>query len=97
MNRYYLKAGGSVCYDDSGITYPVSFNIDLETLLKLSGASEIKWMNQFGWDNQPEVLCFGFFVTDEEHARMSMLADIVNHMGLYIRDHWDYENKNLPW
>lgn len=97
MNRYYLHAMGSICYDNTGITFPEQLDFNLTQLAKLAGASEVHWERQFGWNNQPEVLCFGYFVTDDQQIYLSMLQTIVRPMGLLIKDHWNYEDKNLPF
>ena len=55
---FYLKAIGSTCYDESGITFPNKIKFDLKNLVWGRGAIFIKWGRQFGWANQPKVLSF---------------------------------------
>ena len=56
MKKYYVKATSSVCYDKTGITFPEKVSVNFDKLLK--DAENIQWENQFGWDNQPEVITF---------------------------------------
>lgn len=59
MRRYYMKALGSVCYDKIGITYPDEHKINFRNLLsKIIHKPKIKWVNQFNWNTQPQVLTF---------------------------------------
>lgn len=97
MNRYYLKALGTICYDKTGLTYPEQLTVDLEKIAKLAGASEIHWEQQFGFSNLPEVLCFGFFTDRDSFDRLSMFTDLMHPFGLMVKDHWSWESKNEPW
>lgn len=56
--KYYLKATGSTCYDETGITFPHEIKYDLFNLVWARGATYVKWGKQFGWSNQPRVLTF---------------------------------------
>lgn len=57
--RYYISASSSTCYDKSGITYPYVLAIDLAKLVKsIASKPATRWAKQFGWYNQPQVLCF---------------------------------------
>jgi hypothetical protein len=58
MKRYYIKALSCVCYDKTGITFPDKYELDLTTALKTCNCKNIRWAKQFGWKNQPRVLCF---------------------------------------
>lgn len=97
MNRYYIKATGSTCYDKSGLTYPNKLTIDLEQLVKLGDASEVHWEPHLNLDNLPEVLCFGYWVTEDQYDTMTMVSDIIYPMGLIIASHWDHVDQNEPW
>ena len=58
-NEYYLKATQSVCYDRNyGITFPVTIQLDFDSILIKHGATDISWQRQFGWSNQPMVICW---------------------------------------
>ena len=70
MKRYYLKALGSVCYSDFGITYPQKLAVNLKELLKLSGAKNIRWGKQYGWNNQPKVISFR--IDDKQLIRVNL-------------------------
>ena len=54
--EFYIRAYGSVCYDETGITFPSEFPIDWEEVT--AGASDVRWEHQNGWSNQPKVVCF---------------------------------------
>ena len=66
MKKYYLKGTGSVCYDQSGITFPLIISVDYADILTRYKISDIKWENQYGWRNQPEVLTF---MAEEENIK----------------------------
>jgi hypothetical protein len=93
MNRFYVKALGTICYDATGLTYPEELRIDLVKLAKLSDASEIHWENQFGWADQPQVLCMGFFTAYDAE----FYNNFVKPLGLMLKEHWDWEDRNQPW
>ncbi len=83
MKKYYLKATGSVCYEKSGITFPLVINVDYNEILSRYGATNLSWENQYGWSNQPEVLCF--FAEEENIKKLNEEIPI----GLIVVDHWD--------
>ncbi len=65
MKKYYIKATGSTCYDNTGVTFPhnESFQLQEEDMSAEKFVDElwgrnIRWENQFGWENQPQVLTF---------------------------------------
>ena len=57
-NRHYIRATGSVCYDQTGIVFPSQIALDFKALLSQLKKPQVKWEKQFGWFNQPEVLTF---------------------------------------
>jgi hypothetical protein len=58
MMKYYLKAGGDWCYDRNGLTFPLAVPIPFEAIVReMFETADIRWECQFGWINQPEVLC----------------------------------------
>ena len=81
--KYYLKATGSVCYDNSGITFPLIISVDYEEILSRFQISNISWENQYGWSNQPEVLTFW---AEEENVKQ-LNTEIP--IGLIVVEHWD--------
>lgn len=72
MKKYYLKAIGSTCYDETGITFPNKIEYDLRLAVWQRGALYVKWGRQFGWANQPKVVTFR---TDEP-----AILDFIQHM-----------------
>ena len=82
-NRYYIKATGSVCYDDTGIVFPSHIALDFKDLLSPLKNPEMKWENQFGWFNQPLVLTFR--ASEEEARELNEKLPI----GLIVSDHWE--------
>ena len=65
MKRYYLKAIGSCCYNKQGVTSPPSIEyFPIERIAKVFFGKNHSWCRQFGWSNQPQVLCF----TSDEHT-----------------------------
>ena len=83
MKRYYIKATGSVCYDEKGITFPENIAVNFKGILSSICSPKVKWENQFSWTNQPEVLSFS---AKEKEAR-----EINNKLpiGLIVVEHWD--------
>ncbi len=67
MKRHYIRATGSTCYDETGITFPVKEAVDWNALLEGLSDPQPTWENEFGWDNQPKVLVFS---ATEEEARL---------------------------
>ena len=80
--RYYIKATGSICYDETGIVFPSQIALDFKDLLSQLKNPEIRWENQFGWFNQPLVLTFK---ASEEEAKA--VRDKLP-MGLIVSEHW---------
>lgn len=79
IERFYIRASGSVCYDRTGITFPAPSAIDFVALLKKNGVKNYSWCRENGWSNQPRVLCFR--ATAKEQVA-------INHelpMGLFCR------------
>lgn len=56
--QYYIRATGSTCYDQSGVTFPVKEPVDWDVILEGLKDPAPRWESQFGWKNQPEVLVF---------------------------------------
>ena len=81
--KYYIKATGSVCYDKSGITFPLVISVDYVEILSRYQISDIIWENQYGWSNQPEVLCFS-----AEEENIKQLNEEIP-VGLLVVEHWD--------
>lgn len=61
---YYIRATGSTCYDQSGITFPVKEAVDWNALLEGLGNPRTKWEPEHGQSNLPPVLTF--WANDEE-------------------------------
>ena len=81
--RYYIKATGSVCYDDTGIVFPSQIALDFKELLSQLKNPEIKWENHFGWINQPLVLTFR--ANEKEAKEVNDELPI----GLIVNGHWE--------
>lgn len=83
---YYIKAMGSVCYDRTGVTFPYRGGEFLSCNWMLDmGATSAWWERQFGWNNQPEVLCF-----KGANVNMDALEDALP-MGLIVSTYWEGE------
>jgi len=87
--RYYLKATGSTCYDSSGVTFPVVAAVDFEDILTSAGATNLEWINQFGWSNQPAVLCFSLDNPSKTFLDMIQLVIDSYHVGIVVAIIWD--------
>ena len=81
--KYYLKATGSVCYDKNGITFPLIIKVDYGEILSRYKITDLTWENQFGWNNQPEVLTF--WAEEENIKKLNEEIPI----GLIVVKHWD--------
>lgn len=57
LKAYYLKPTGSTCYDPAGITYPEPLPVNWSSIFWKIVPRAV-FCNQFGWSNQPQVLCF---------------------------------------
>lgn len=88
MGKFYLKATGSTCYDETGITFPEKKEIDLQLLLILAGAGLVRWERQFGWSNQPKVLVFDYRNIDQLDA---LIEYKIYPLGLLVREYWATE------
>jgi len=86
QKQYYLKATGSVTYDRSGITFPLIISIDFDELLNKCDATDIKWEEQYGWSNQPEVLTFW-----AEEVNIKQINKVLP-VGLIGVEHWCYND-----
>ena len=83
MKKYYLKATCSVCYDKTGITFPLIINVDYGEILSRYGTTDLTWENQYGWSNQPKVLTF---LAEEENIK-KLNEEIP--IGLIVVEHWN--------
>jgi len=63
----YIRATGSACYDETGITFPVKEAISFDHILEGLKDPRPRWENEFGWQNQPKVLLFS---ASDEEARL---------------------------
>lgn len=81
IKKYYIKANGSVCYDSSGITYPVPQYINWMQILL--GTANKNWEYNLGMSNQPKVITF--------MARLSVALSIQSQLpsGLMVSEHWN--------
>ena len=82
-NRHYIRATGSVCYDQTGIVFPSQIALDFKALLSQLKKPQVKWEKQFGWFNQPEVLTFR--ATHEEARELNGKLPI----GLIVSEYWE--------
>jgi len=87
--RYYLKATGSTCYNSSGVTFPIDVAIDFEHIVASAGATDLEWANQFGWSNQPEVLCFSLDNPSKAILNMIELVIATYRVGILVTTIWD--------
>ena len=83
MKKYYLKGTGSVCYDKSGITFPLIIKVDYAEILSRFQISDFTWEDQYGWSNQPEVLTF--LAKEENIKKLNEEIPI----GLIVVEHWN--------
>jgi hypothetical protein len=81
--KHYIKATGSVCYDGTGITFPRPYEVDFGKILKKHKISDADWIQQFGWNNQPEVLVFS------AKSEVAKLVEDALPSGLIVVEHWD--------
>jgi len=82
--RYYLSTMGSTCYDKTGITFPKKKKISLKKIVASFGGYDFKWENQFGWDNQPEVLTFKTLQNDLNPVTSRELNEALFDLGLTV-------------
>lgn len=86
MERYFLYAMGSTCYDKTGITYPQTESLDLVQMIKDGGGKNIRWAKQFGYNNLPKVITVTLPEKDEKQKKMRQeLAK----RGLLFLVHWN--------
>jgi hypothetical protein len=75
--KYYLKAGGSICYDKDGITFPTKQAIPFDKLANIFFGDRSGWQRQFNWENQPEVLIF-----QASETKAVMFQQVVNALSI---------------
>jgi len=83
--KFYIKATGSVCYGRSGITYPVpevDSDMTPRDYVEWQGGENVTWERQYGWENQPEVLCFEGSQLDARNVEAFLPR------GLLVSAHW---------
>ncbi len=90
-NRFYIKPLGSVCYDDTGLTYPEDLLIDLTKVVKMCEGFNIKWECQFNWDNQPKVIVFDILTTEG----LDKINDFIYSLGLMTVEYWTRERQSV--
>ncbi len=79
---HYIYATGCTCYDRTGVTFPTPhIPKDFDAILRKHGVTKSIWKNQYGWSNQPEVLCFQ---ATEEQAK-AIDDEIGHHDGLMVK------------
>jgi len=81
--RFYIKATGSICYNETGIIFPSHIPFDFKDLLSPLHNPEMKWQHQFGWINQPKVLTFR--ASEKEAKEVNEKLPI----GLIVSEHWE--------
>jgi hypothetical protein len=79
-----LHAFGSVCYDETGVTFPDKVPIDWASKLQMAGITRWEWRNELGQSNLPAVLCFQ--ATDQQAKALDGLFPYS--LGLIVRTIW---------
>jgi len=77
----YIRAIGSTCYNETGLTWPTTEQVDWDELLRGLKNPEPRWECEFGWGNQPPVLVFR--ATDDE-VRVVDERIIEEALGYYL-------------
>lgn len=77
---------GSTCYDASGITFPKKKTLEIENIVTDHLGIDLKWSNQFGWSNQPEVITFQFVNDNRAALAHKLLDETLNKFGLIVRE-----------
>ncbi len=90
-NRFYIKPLGSVCYDDTGLTYPDDLLIDLAKIVKMHEGFNIGWECQWGLDNLPKVIVFDILTTQG----LDKLNDFIYSLGLMTVEYWTRERQSV--
>ena len=83
--NYYLRATGSTCYDRTGLTFPNTVPMDFQAILRKHDVVETEWKPEFGWSNQPDVLCFQ---ATSEQAR-AIGEEFSFQSGIIVRTMWE--------
>jgi hypothetical protein len=92
--QFYIRATGSTCYDQTGITFPIKDPVDWYSLFAGLKDPSPRWENEFGWENQPEVLVFR--ATPEEVALVDQRMDALPSIRLRTVIMWrDWRRKPL--
>ena len=77
--RFFLKATGSTCYDEMGITYPMTIKIKLDLFVQSLGGTKTYWANEF--NNLPKILLFNALPAD-----VVVMNSLVYKFGLIVKE-----------
>lgn len=86
--RYYIKATGSTCYDNTGLTYPIVYNpneknsqkFDSWVRIVMDYNATVAWENLYHYSNLPKVIVIT--ISDRNVEFINTLKHKINDCGL---------------